>query len=437
MSDSLQRMRLGNPVTDVGMPPIEPVLERLDHASASAGPRARRVRMRRPAAIAVVIAGLLLLAAVALAASGILTGEPVKSAPWSNVEPTRGIGVPIASGTRLLDMRAADPGGGPDWGLRLVETTRGLGCLQVGRVVDGRLGVLGQDEAFGNDGRFHELPPAVMEVPNCVALDGAGRTYVAVAARAVPASAMVSACAAKPFQSSRVPVCPAQDERVLRFGLLGPEAVSVTYEDRPGNRITQLTVGPEGAYLIVLRATPSDLRNGGWVTMSGPGTGLESVHYRDGRVCRIRSARVIGGAKACPPVGYVPVHRAAVTSAQVATPVRARVLRHRTGPRGTGYPLRMTLRARVAARGTRAEYMFFLRMPRGGSSCGYAMGGPLRRDIAAGSVVRQTVYLDGSCHGRVRGRVSFHYASGPSAGPMPPPMNPADATVGTFTVDVP
>lgn len=35
---------------------------------------------------------------------------------------------------------------------------RDVGCVQVGRVVDGRLGVLGQDGSFDERRQFHELP---------------------------------------------------------------------------------------------------------------------------------------------------------------------------------------------------------------------------------------------------------------------------------------
>ena len=49
--------------------------------------------------------------------------------------------------------------------------------MQVGRVVDGRLGILGQDGAFHNDGLFHELP---VQPEACGSLDhspGAGRAH--------------------------------------------------------------------------------------------------------------------------------------------------------------------------------------------------------------------------------------------------------------------
>ena len=61
----------------------------------------------------------------------------------------------IASSVRVLPLRVADPDGGPPWGLRVARTSRGLLCVEVGRVVGGRIGVLGRDGAFHDDGAFH------------------------------------------------------------------------------------------------------------------------------------------------------------------------------------------------------------------------------------------------------------------------------------------
>src|SRR5271157_4564520 len=104
-----------------------------------------------------VIALVLATAAITLAATGvILTGSPVGTvrAPIANA----GEGIPVAGGARLLPLRTADPAGGPPWGMRIIHTTRGLICVQIGRVYDGQLGQLGVDGAFHDDGRFHPLP---------------------------------------------------------------------------------------------------------------------------------------------------------------------------------------------------------------------------------------------------------------------------------------
>ena len=61
----------------------------------------------------------------------------------------------------MLSVRAQDPNGRLAWGVRLAATTRGLGCLEVGRVQDSNVGVVGQDHAFSDDGKFHPLPVAL------------------------------------------------------------------------------------------------------------------------------------------------------------------------------------------------------------------------------------------------------------------------------------
>ena len=122
---------------------------------ARTSPRRRAIAHVRIALV--VLALVLASAAITLAATGvILTGSPVATvrAPIA----TAGEGIPVAGGARLLPLRAPDPAGGLPWGMRIVHTTRGLICVQVGRVYDGQLGELGVDEAFHNDGRFHPLP---------------------------------------------------------------------------------------------------------------------------------------------------------------------------------------------------------------------------------------------------------------------------------------
>src|SRR5206468_2059830 len=95
----------------------------------------------------------------------------------------------------LLNVEVPDPAGGPPWGLRYVATTRGLGCLQVGRIVRGDIGVLGQDGVFANDGRFHRLPENYLggvEGPfPCGTLDARGHVFGGIYAHGVPASALI------------------------------------------------------------------------------------------------------------------------------------------------------------------------------------------------------------------------------------------------------
>src|SRR5439155_5493846 len=102
------------------------------------------------------IVSALVLAAVGIAAGGLLdNGKPVKPPGHQAPKPHEGLGVIKPGSVKILPVAVPDPAGGPPWGLRYLETTRGAGCLQTGRLVRGQLGVLGQDGAFGNDARFH------------------------------------------------------------------------------------------------------------------------------------------------------------------------------------------------------------------------------------------------------------------------------------------
>src|SRR5207247_10061514 len=100
------------------------------------------------------------------------------------------------------------------------------------------------------------------------------------------------------------PLCPHEDMRILYYGTLGPQARSVTYEER-GVRKTAPTSGPWGAYLVVARPDHNRPALGYFAPGTSPASGLVAITYRDGHQCRIRDPRALGGAKACPRVGYV------------------------------------------------------------------------------------------------------------------------------------
>lgn len=112
----------------------------------------RRVRWRRRLPLAVALAALSL-SAGAFAAVGLLSdGADVEYLRGHAPQPTVGNGTAIPATISDL-LRAEDPAGGLPWGLRTYETTRGLACVQVGRVQEDRLGLIGRDGSFGNDGR--------------------------------------------------------------------------------------------------------------------------------------------------------------------------------------------------------------------------------------------------------------------------------------------
>jgi hypothetical protein len=231
--------------------------------------------------------------AIALAATGvILTGAPVRATKPSA---SAGEGVPLLGGTRLLPLRAADPAGGLPWGMRLVHTTRGLICVQIGRVENGQLGQLGIDGAFHDDGLFHPLPADAL--PDVVS-GAAGWSFENCAAPdeiyAGDSVGLEASAASNPPRGQGV----AAGRREISFGLLGKHAVSITY--RLGSAThTQSVLRGLGAYLIVQRYTSGRPLGGVSETdgsdlpfpYSGPADpngALSAITYRyDGKLCRV------------------------------------------------------------------------------------------------------------------------------------------------------
>ncbi len=372
-------------------------------------------RRRRPT-VRVLLAGavaLLACAAAALAAGGVIElGSPARL-PFSTFgggNAREGTGALVPGTVRTIPIAAPDPAGGLQWGMRVLSTTRGEGCIQVGRLLDGKLGVLGQDDAFGDDGRFHELPVSTFfSINGCAQLDGRGRLFTNVTADERPASAWggvgghfggcVPATAGPyekglrltPAERARgarpVPICPQADLRNIYYGLLGPQAQSITYV-LGSQRHTLDTVGSDGAYLFVTRASPHQLLNfanagtADIVPVDGP---IRGIHYRNGSTCHLTSKSWIGGAYACTPslsepVGYVPVGKAP-TRAEVATPLHIHRGRGRLGE--SVFVISFT--ARLAVTDARRFYGVRWRAP--GMPPGAYGGTSTSSDIPAGHTV--------------------------------------------------
>ena len=117
------------------------------------GGRGRRLRRGSLLALAAVP----LAVGVAFASGLVQVGAPVKTVEGFD-STSSGFGAVLPESVQVLPISTPDPQGGPPWGIRVFSTSRGVGCIQVGRLVDGEIGVLGSDGAFGDDGRFHELP---------------------------------------------------------------------------------------------------------------------------------------------------------------------------------------------------------------------------------------------------------------------------------------
>ncbi len=230
---------------------------------------------------------------IALAATGvILTGAPVR--PEGRLSPSSGEGVPAPGASQLLPLRVPDPEGGPPWGMRIVRTTRGEVCEQIGRVQDGQLGELGIDGVFHDDGRFHPIPADVLPETSRVGTpspqDDATEAVSCQLAGQVVVGEHVgvdrSAGAADGHERDQ----PRSALRDLSFGLLGRDAVSVSYREGSSVR-SEPVLAPLGAYLIVRRTARHQQAGVGYGSLGTegdlpPSAPLIAITYRlDGRLC--------------------------------------------------------------------------------------------------------------------------------------------------------
>jgi hypothetical protein len=426
------------------------IFRREEQTSAPARHGVRPPRRRsgmRVAAAAVLVA--LIAAAVAVAAGG-LFGSPV--APEERLTPTTGWGVPIPSSVRLIPISAPDPAGGLPWGIRIMHTTRGLGCIQFGRLSGGALWVIGQDGAFHDDGRLHQLSADIFEPEGCTSLDAHGHTFIAAGRVAVPASGYVPGCNGPEGNNGARPArhrpCPPQDERALFYGALGPQAKSITYT-LDGHTVSAPTAGPDGAYLIVTRAQPNaDPNVGGPHSPNGsnilPQGGLQqpirTIDYRDGYVCHISASDDDTHGQPCTPPGYAPAPIDA-SAAQVRAPVSAHVLvdRSETHRPGRAEDVQISFTARVPILRSGEYYKASIISPCIGAS---AQAEPPNA-ITAGQRVTIRFVLSSiagagrPCKGVYRGSVRlvaqpFYFDEPPSLSSRPPALS-----VGSFSIRVP
>jgi hypothetical protein len=392
-------------------------LEReIERVAAAAGEVRARRRWWRPGALFIALP--LGIAAVAVAAtSGILTGDPVKNPPGLHLNPKIGVGVAVGSG-KLLSVRAPDPDGGPDWALRMVKTSRGLGCVQLGRLVDGKLGVIGRDGTFGNDGKFHERGAEIVQQTDCQQADAAGHVFIAMSYIGLPDSANAAGCTPRAHASDPRPPCPDGSLRNVYYGLLGPQARAVTYVGAAGNVVRRPVIAPDGAYLVVLRTDPKRTNVGYFSPGVTPATGLRSVEYRDGSVCRIVSGHRLGGARDCPLKGFVAPKLPTLSHADLAADIHVSIgtRPEHPGPKikpRKGLPpipaqrrVTVSFRARQAA-DTRSFYTVSTRMQHGGAGCMFGSMGPIAKDVVAGTVVSQTLYFPYRCHATLTINVGY------------------------------
>ena len=322
-------------------------------AATAARERPRRRRFRADVVVTAVAAGVAIAIAVVALVFLHHSNNIANQAPIAN---------PVAVGTAHIAVRAPDPSGGASWALRTLQTGRRQACLQIGRLEHGQIGTLGQDGAYSNDGRFHPIP--LHDSFPCASTDANNNLFLNVLEGGVPANGN----AGGGHGSCSANTCPSQDLRNIAFGVLGPNAVSVTYSLH-GQTITEPT-GPDGAYIAVVPGTSKLCRvqrfgescfgGGGEQTTGTLQSGLiTSVRYSNGRVCRLAVAGPLGSgrpanvvsasgtgtvpdivtvpypgtpagavASSCPAVGYTPTpyYIPHITEAQVAAPMTVRVL---------------------------------------------------------------------------------------------------------------
>jgi hypothetical protein len=465
-------------MSDLGMPELRRALvdaARRQHAAAGhvGEPGGARIRAWRrwsrpgsPRLRAVPVIVVLLVfvgAAVALASGLISFGAPATSVPvFAN--PRAGLGRVAPGSVRLLRLSAPDPHGGLPWGMRVLSTTRGVGCLQVGRLLAGRLVALGQDGAFGDDGQAHELPLSTnVERLNCSFVDGQGQIFDSVTIKSQAASAAPGVHCEPPgtyapSHRAAFSTCPLSDERDLYYGMLGPDATSLTYS-AGGKSHTLATAGPDGAYLIVTAGTThrysgaagsrerKGLYTSGEVPVYSP---ITAIHYRGGATCQLVTAeRWIYGARACDPqlpepFGWVRV--AVPTHAELAAPIHATLIRDGTGRQA----IRVRFTSRVAISSLRGQYQLKWHEPGTapqayaegpideGASASYSGMIPQDRNIAPGQTLTKTLDQDRFgprlAPGITTGSVILDYATGPL---IQAEEDTAKVPVGTFKIRVP
>jgi hypothetical protein len=408
----------------------------------------RHGRGRLVRATLVAVPALLAGVGVAFAAGAFQVGAPAKVVEEFE-SPSTGFGTVLASSVRVLPVTAPDPEGGPPWGLRVFDTSRGAGCVQVGRLVDGQIGALGEDGAFGNDGRLHALPVASTSTLTCVALDANGQIFQNVSKSYQLANGLSGPeqaptredprpqgiCVsqlATPAERSSVEgrVCPLSQERNLYYGLLGPQAKSITYTSE-GRTVTAPVQAPDGAYLIVTgaggeqRATAFGPGATGVVPIDSP---ISQIEYANGSVCRLSGQNTPQGACTSPmsePVGYAPVGTPP-SAAQLASPLNVSL-----SPVAGGQEIaQVSFTAHAPADGMRSQYKIEWRQPAGAGSL--AQETASQTAVGEGQQVRlQTGPLT---LGAAEVVVSMQYATGPELLEGPGTI---DVPVGHATVTVP
>jgi hypothetical protein len=166
--------------------------------------------------------------------------------------------LPSQGHSRLARLNVSDPVGGAPWGMRIVRTATNLVCLRIGQFAGAQLQALGGVEG---DGVVHVRPPPAPG--EGVIGNGLVESRVEHASPHGAQPSTIEAC--KPAGAELIAYgsgvalhAPGGSRpggrsrrRTISFGLLGPDALSVTYRVRGRSRSQAVEPGT-GAYLIVL-----------------------------------------------------------------------------------------------------------------------------------------------------------------------------------------
>jgi hypothetical protein len=428
---------------------------------------------RHSRVVATVIAALVVVGP-ALAATGVFnTGATVPSAKRQVA--TVGNGVALHHGAELTTLRVADPDGGPAWGLRLTDTSRGALCPVVGRVEHDQLGALGVDGAFHDDGLFHpyaaDYPNYTFDGLSCASTDAQGYGFVFDTWFGAPTSASLRGesshgvtCFGRWIEPPYIAtlrrrhhrelparaVCPASEVRDIYFGLLGPDATEIAYRTPNGRVRTEPTAGDDGAYLVVLAHSPHNDPSTG----SGPGPShppIVGIAMRSGDNCGVlgpqHPRRQLSD---CTHEGFAVPTVKAPSEASVRSPVAVTPVRRKYQP----HAVSISFIARVAVQSTRSYYAASVTNPPhknpgapSNSLCGAGGAGDgSDRDVHAGQRLKLIMDTSDLCYGVVHGIVEYVIDRSPQGGflrPLPMPVTKglnrfyAVRIVGHFTYEVP
>jgi hypothetical protein len=170
----------------------------------------------------------------------------------------------------LAGLRVADPAGGLPWGVRIysprvhgASATQGLRCVQIGRVLGERLGVIGEDGAFADDGLFHVLPAEPEGGCTTAGSILVSQAYIAASAfTGAGGCAAVSGVASPTARAQRRavrarPLCSPADLRLVIYGLAPPRATAVRLHGLSRVATEHLAASDYGAFIFVLPAAGS------------------------------------------------------------------------------------------------------------------------------------------------------------------------------------